>query len=62
MAVAHRRKVDAILVWRVDRFGLSLKHLVNALAELDAYGVALYSVSEVAFSASAAESCLEVRR
>src|SRR5208337_1744730 len=31
MADAHRRKFDAVLVWKVDRFGRSLKHLVNAL-------------------------------
>jgi DNA invertase Pin-like site-specific DNA recombinase len=26
----------AVLVWKIDRFGRSLKHLVNALAELAA--------------------------
>ena len=40
MADAHRRKFDAVLVWKIDRFGRSLKHLVNALADLCAYGVA----------------------
>ena len=39
MADAHRRKFDAVLCWKIDRFGRSLKHLVNALADLDAYGV-----------------------
>ena len=34
MADAHRRKFDAVLVWKIDRFGRSLKHLVNALADL----------------------------
>jgi DNA invertase Pin-like site-specific DNA recombinase len=43
MADAHRRKFDAVLVWKVDRFGRSLKHLVNALADLCAYGVAFVS-------------------
>ena len=43
MADAHRRKFDAILVWKIDRFGRSLKHLVNALADLCAYGVAFIS-------------------
>src|SRR5277367_5123620 len=37
---AHRREFDAVLVWKIDRFGRSLKHLVNALADLCAYGVA----------------------
>src|SRR5271167_3114261 len=40
MADAHRRKFDAVLVWKIDRFGRSLKHLVNSLADLCAYGVA----------------------
>ena len=39
----HRRKFDAVLVWKIDRFGRSLKHLVNALADLCAYGVAFVS-------------------
>ena len=30
MADACRRRFDAILVWKIDRFGRSLKHLVNA--------------------------------
>jgi DNA invertase Pin-like site-specific DNA recombinase len=43
MANAHRRKFDAVLVWKIDRFGRSLKHLVNALADLCAYNVAFVS-------------------
>jgi DNA invertase Pin-like site-specific DNA recombinase len=39
----RRRKFDAVLVWKIDRFGRSLKHLVNALADLCAYGVAFIS-------------------
>src|ERR1019366_8110195 len=43
MAAALRREFDAVLVWKIDRFGRSLKHLVNALADLCAYGVAFVS-------------------
>jgi len=43
MTDAHRRKFDAVLVWKIDRFGRSLKHLVNALADLCAYGIAFVS-------------------
>jgi DNA invertase Pin-like site-specific DNA recombinase len=43
MASAHRRKFDAVLVWKIDRFGRSLKHLVNSLAELGSLGVAFVS-------------------
>jgi DNA invertase Pin-like site-specific DNA recombinase len=35
-----------VLVWKIDRFGRSLKHLVNALADLDAYGVAFISLRD----------------
>jgi DNA invertase Pin-like site-specific DNA recombinase len=46
MADAHRRQFDAIVVWKIDRFGRSLKHLVNALADLCAYGVAFVSLRD----------------
>ena len=46
MADAHTRRFDVVLCWKVDRFGRSLKHLVNALADLDAYGVAFVSVRD----------------
>src|SRR6266567_791549 len=40
MSDACRRRFDAVLVWKIDRFGRSLKHLVHALAQLAALGVA----------------------
>ena len=46
MADAGRRKFDAVLVWKLDRFGRSLKHLVNALAELDALGISFISLHD----------------
>ncbi len=46
MADVHRRKLDVVLCWKIDRFGRSLKHLVNALADLDAYGVAFVSLKD----------------
>ena len=46
MADACRRRFDAILVWEIDRFGRSLKHLVNSLAELGALGVAFISLRD----------------
>ncbi len=46
MIDAHRRRFDAVLVWKIDRFGRSLKHLVNALADLGAYGVAFISLRD----------------
>jgi DNA invertase Pin-like site-specific DNA recombinase len=46
MADACRRRFDAILVWKIDRFGRSLKHLVNSLAELAALGVSFISLRD----------------
>jgi DNA invertase Pin-like site-specific DNA recombinase len=46
MSDAHQRKIDAVLVWKLDRFGRSLRHLVNALAELEALGVAFISLRD----------------
>jgi DNA invertase Pin-like site-specific DNA recombinase len=46
MVDAHSRKFDAVLVWKIDRWGRSLKHLVTSLAELDAYGIAFISLRD----------------
>ncbi len=46
MADAQQRKFDAVLVWKIDRFGRSLKHLVNALADLGAWGVSFISLRD----------------
>jgi DNA invertase Pin-like site-specific DNA recombinase len=46
MSDAYRRHLDTILVWKLDRFGRSLRHLVNALAELEARGVAFVSLRD----------------
>jgi DNA invertase Pin-like site-specific DNA recombinase len=46
MADAKQRKFEAIVVWKLDRFGRSLKHLVTALAELDAVGVVFVSLKD----------------
>ncbi len=46
MADAKQRRFDTVLVWKLDRFGRSLRHLVNALAELEALGVAFISLKD----------------
>ena len=46
MADAKRRKFDVVLVWKLDRFGRSLRHLVNALAEFESLGIAFVSLSD----------------
>jgi DNA invertase Pin-like site-specific DNA recombinase len=46
MIDAKRRKFDAVLVWKLDRFGRSLRHLVNALAEFESLNIAFVSLSD----------------
>jgi len=43
---AKARKFDMVMVWKLDRFARSLKHLVNALAEFEALGVAFVSLRD----------------
>jgi len=45
MSDAHKRHFDVVLCWNA-RFGRSLKHLVNALADLDGYGIAFVSLRD----------------
>jgi DNA invertase Pin-like site-specific DNA recombinase len=46
MTDAHQRRFGAVLVWKLDRFGRSLRHLVNALAEFESLGVAFVSLRD----------------
>jgi putative DNA-invertase from lambdoid prophage Rac len=46
LRVARRRDVDAILVWRLDRWGRSLLDLIGTLQELHAVGVGFVSLTE----------------
>ena len=46
MTDAKQRRIDAIVVWRLDRFGRNLRHLITGIEELAAAGVALVSMGE----------------
>jgi putative DNA-invertase from lambdoid prophage Rac len=46
LRAARRREVDAILVWRLDRWGRSLLDLIGTLQELYAVGVGFVSLTE----------------
>ena len=43
---AKRRRFDVLVVWRLDRLGRNLRHLVTLLDELHAVGVAFVSLGE----------------
>ncbi len=46
MAAARKRQLDAVLVWRFDRFARSTKHLLLALEEFRSLGVQFISYQE----------------
>lgn len=46
LRMARRREIDAILVWKLDRFGRSLADLVMTLNELREIGVVFVSLTE----------------
>jgi DNA invertase Pin-like site-specific DNA recombinase len=46
MADAHKRKFDAVIVWKFDRFARSVSHLLKALDTFRALGIEFVSLSE----------------
>lgn len=46
MADARKRKFDAVLCWRFDRFARSTKHLITALEEFRHLGIEFISYQE----------------
>jgi DNA invertase Pin-like site-specific DNA recombinase len=46
MEAARKRQIDIILVWKLDRFGRSLKQLVTSLDELTGLGVGFISYQD----------------
>jgi putative DNA-invertase from lambdoid prophage Rac len=46
MEAARRRKIDVVLVWRLDRWGRSVTDLLATLQELEHLGVGFVSLTE----------------
>lgn len=46
LKLARQRKIDVILVWKLDRFGRSLADLITSLNELRELGVIFVSLTE----------------
>jgi DNA invertase Pin-like site-specific DNA recombinase len=46
MADARRRRFQAVVVWKFDRFARSVRHLVTALEEFAALGIDFVSTTE----------------
>lgn len=46
LAACRRRQIDAVIVYRYDRFARSLRQLVNALCEFESLGIQFISLHE----------------
>jgi DNA invertase Pin-like site-specific DNA recombinase len=46
LALSHLREGDTLVVWRLDRLGRSLKHLIESVTTLKAQGVSFKSLTE----------------
>src|SRR3954468_12402149 len=45
-ALSHLRAGDTLVVWRLDRLGRSLRHLIDTVTELQERGIGFKSVTE----------------
>lgn len=46
MSDARKKRFHAVLIWRLDRFARSMKHLINALEEFKSLGISFVSYKE----------------
>src|SRR5215469_13521300 len=46
LIAVRRREIDVVVVWKLDRLGRSLKHLVNLIAEWESLGVVFVSLRD----------------
>jgi DNA invertase Pin-like site-specific DNA recombinase len=44
--VSHLRSGDTLVVWRLDRLGRSLRHLIDTVTDLQEKGVGFKSLTE----------------
>src|SRR3954463_6087998 len=45
-ALSHLREGDTFVVWRLDRLGRSLKHLIETVTKLHEQHIAFHSITE----------------
>lgn len=46
LTAAKRRQFDCLFVWKLDRLGRSLRHLVTTIADLEALGISFVSLKD----------------
>ncbi len=44
--MSHLRRGDTLVVWRLDRLGRSLRHLIDTITELEKRGIGFKSLQE----------------
>ncbi len=54
LADARRRRFDGVLVWKLDRLGRNLRHLLTLLGELEELGVRFVSLDDAIDTSTAA--------
>src|SRR2546421_704588 len=45
-AISHLRAGDTLVVWRLDRLGRSLTHLIDTITSLNSRGIGFKSITE----------------
>ena len=58
MADAKKRRFDAVVVWKFDRFARSVSHLLRALEEFRILGIEFVSLSEQMDTSTPTGKCL----
>lgn len=58
MADAKKRRFDAVVVWKFDRFARSVSHLLRALEEFRILGIEFVSLSEQVDTSTPTGKCL----
>jgi DNA invertase Pin-like site-specific DNA recombinase len=46
MADARQRRFDAVLVWKLDRWGRSIRHAMNSIQEPASHGVRFLAITQ----------------
>src|SRR5262245_44740242 len=62
MKDAHQRRFDAVLVFKLDRFGRSTSHLIRSLETFQSLGVGFISLTECLDSTTAQEKLMFTMR